>query len=204
MQVGTRKTRWDEKREASRAALLDSAMACFGRLGYAATRVEDIVEGSGYTSGAFYFHFKNKADCCRHVIDYREQLRGNWPTHILDGLDPATTSLEQVLEKVYAQFATAKRGLADWILVMVDFHQQHRHDPETRQLLADLYARWHAEIKRFVVALQEGGWVDRGRDPDLLTTQLFAFGEGLNVHGALYGFDRTRALMDGHIRLLTG
>ena len=204
MQVGMRrKTRWEEKREASLQALLDSAMRCFGERGYAATRVEDIVQGTGYTSGAFYFHFKNKADCCRQVIDYRARLRGDWPTHILDGLEPATSSLQEVLEQVFAHFAKVQLGVGDWVAVMVDFRQQYRHDPETQALLADFYARSHAEIQRFVEALQRGGWVDPGRDPDLLATQLYAFGEGVIIHGAVYGIDRTRGVIDGHIRLLT-
>ncbi|HEX3737923.1 MAG TPA: TetR family transcriptional regulator [Solirubrobacterales bacterium] len=51
------KTKWQQKREASHAALVDSAMHRFHEQGYAATRVEDIVAGTGYSSGAFYFHF---------------------------------------------------------------------------------------------------------------------------------------------------
>src|SRR5271170_7047649 len=121
MQVETEKrTKWQIKREASYLALVDSAMRQFHNRGYEKTRVEDILEGTGYTSGAFYFHFKNKADCFWHVIAYREQLRGDWPTQILDGLDPATTSLEQVLGRVFAHFAAVESGASAWVLVMVD------------------------------------------------------------------------------------
>ena len=201
--IQEKKTKWQLKREASLDALTRSAMRQFHDHGYAATRVEDIVEGTGYTSGAYYFHFKNKADCFWHVIAYREQLRGDWPTQILDGLDPATTGLEQVLGSVFAHFAAAESGASAWVLVMVDFHQQHRYDPEAQTKLAETYRRWHAGLAGFVTALEQGGWVDPKRDPELLATQIFAYTEGTITHTNLYKLDQP-GLIDGLVRLLKG
>lgn len=197
----TRRTKWDEKREASYDALVASAMRCFHERGYAATRVEDIVEGAGYTSGAFYFHFKNKTDCFAHTIAYRDRLRGDWPTDFLDDLDPARTSLEQVLTLLFAHFARTESDLTAWVLVMVDYHQQHRHDPDARALLADTYARWHAQIARFLTELQRRGWIAPDRDPDRLAREIFAYTEGTVAHASLYGIDRGESI-DGLVRLL--
>jgi AcrR family transcriptional regulator len=197
----TKKTRWQEKREASYEALVAAAMRCFHARGYAATRLEDIVQAAGYTTGAFYFHFANKADCFWHVIAYRERLRGDWPVDLLDGLDPATTSLEQVLEKVFARFAAADQGLGAWVLVMVDFHQQHRDDPDTQAKLAEVYAGWQGRIGHFVTVLQQRGWIAADRDPDQLARLAFAFTEGLTVHAELYTSGRD-GLIDGLARLL--
>src|SRR6266511_2842242 len=69
----------------------------FHERGYAATTVSDIVEGTGYSPGAFYFHFDNKADCFWHAVAYREGLRGPWWELVLEGLDPASAGLEAVL-----------------------------------------------------------------------------------------------------------
>jgi AcrR family transcriptional regulator len=200
-EAGTKKTKWQVKREASLDALVRSAMRRFREDGYAATRVEDIVEGTGYTSGAYYFHFKNKADCFWQVVAHRERLRGDWPTELIDGLDPATTSLEQVLDHVFAHFAAVEDGASGWVLVMVDFHQQHRHDPDAQTRLADTYKRWHQGIARFITALQHGGWVDPDRNPDLLATQVFAYTEGTIAHTSLYRLDQP-GLIDGLVRLL--
>lgn len=202
MQLNTgKKTRWQEKREASYVTLVASAMRQFHARGYAATRVEDIVAGTGYTSGAFYFHFKNKADCFWQVAAYREQLRGDWPIEILDGLDAQTTSLEGVLERLFAHFAATREGVGEWVLVMVDYFQQHREDPDLEAALVDIYEQWHAGIARFVAALQDRGWVAADRDPAIVAAQLFAYTEGINVHRRLYRIDRS-ALIDGLIRLL--
>ena len=201
IQVPKRRTRWQEKREASLEALLRSAIKCFHDRGYAATRVEDIVEGAGYSSGAFYFHFQNKADCYWQVLEYREQRRADWPVDILEGLDPKTTSIEEVLQRVFAHFAATDDGYGAWVLVMVDFFQQHRNDKDVDSSLADRYRRWHAGIAKFVAGLQAGGWIAAERDPEVVAAQLFAFTEGINVHSRLYGLDR-RMLIDGLVRLL--
>jgi len=61
------RTKWDHKRDASYNALVRSATHRFQAKGYAATTVADIVAGTGYTPGAFYHLFANKADCFWHV-----------------------------------------------------------------------------------------------------------------------------------------
>jgi TetR/AcrR family transcriptional repressor of nem operon len=206
MQAATaKKTKWQVKRETSYEALVDSAMRRFHDLGYAATRVEDIVEGTGYTGGAFYFHFKSKADCFWHVIEHRQRRRGDWASTVTRGLDPATTSLEEVLARVFARFAEAEQGISVWVLVMVDFFQQHRDDPEAHARLTAVYERWHAEIEQFVVALQRDHWVATERDAHTLTTQLLAATEGLTAHARMYALDPAtvqRALIDMLVRLL--
>jgi AcrR family transcriptional regulator len=189
IQEPVKKTKWQVKREASYQALVESAMRSFHDHGYEATRIEDISADAGYTSGAFYFHFQNKADCFWHVIAHREGLRGDWVTDATTGLDPTTASIEAVLARTFAGFAEADSGRSDWVLAMVDFHQQHRGDPEVATLLAHVYSRWHENIARFVTALQHGGWVAADRDPDLLATQVFAATEGLTTHARLYTLD---------------
>ena len=180
-------------------------MRSFAERGYAATTVGDIVAGTGYTSGAFYFHFKDKTECFWAVVEYREGRRGDWWDEVLDGLDPGTSGLEAVLERAFAHFAASLDEVGGWVLVMVDFHQQHRGDAAVEARLAVIYERWHNELCRFVAALAERGWIDAGRDPAAVATQVFAFREGLTTHARLYGLDpesARAALIDGLVRLL--
>lgn len=201
-----RKTKWQVKREASYARLVESAAQRFHEHGFAATSVESIVAGTGYTGGAFYFHFANKTECFWHVVADRERRRGDWAAELTKGLTPADASLESVLERAFARFAAAEDGLHEWVLVMVDFHQQHRDDPEVQARLAEVYAGWRRNVARFVSALQAGGWVDPGRDAELVARQVFAYAEGTIVHDRLYrggGDSESReALLDGLVRLL--
>lgn len=189
MQVDPEKTKWQRKRETSYTALVEAAMREFHSRGYAATRVEDIVAGTGYTRGTFYFHFANKTECFWHVIEHRERLRGDW-AHVADDLDPSTTSIEEVLRLTFAGFEQALGGVRDWVMVMVDFYGQHRDDDDVRRRLDGVYDGWHSELTSFVRELQTRGWVDRDRDPGVLASQIFAAAEGFFVHRVLYGTGR--------------
>ncbi|MGH2363786.1 MAG: TetR/AcrR family transcriptional regulator [Chloroflexota bacterium] len=200
------KTKWDDKRDASYNALVRSAMHSFQIKGYAATTVADIVAGTGYTAGAFYHLFTNKADCFWHVIASRERLRGDW-SKLAQEVDPSTTPLEQLLERVFGHFATSPDGLTEWVLVMVDFHQQHRDDTEAMAKLAGTYVRWRDEAARFVEAPRANGWIATQTDSQLVAQEVFAYAEGTIVHTTLYGGAENaararRALLDGLVKLL--
>lgn len=202
----TTRTKWDAKLEASYAALVESAMRSFHEKGYAGTSVADIVTGAGYTPGAFYHHFTNKADCFWHVVAYREKLRGDWST-LASETDPSAVTLEVLLERVFAHFAKSLGGFTEWVLVMVDFHQQHRDDPEALARLAEIYGRWRDDVRRFIDALAARHWIEPPRDPGMLAQQVFALTEGLIVHTALYVRAENaarvqRTLIDGLARLL--
>jgi TetR/AcrR family acrAB operon transcriptional repressor len=62
----------------TKAALIDAGLRVFARDGYAESRLATISSETGMTRGAFYWHFKDKADLLNQ-IDRRESAR-------LDGL----------------------------------------------------------------------------------------------------------------------
>ena len=197
------KTTWQAKREASYETLVRAAMERFYYHGYAATRVEDIVAGTGYTSGAFYFHFKNKADCFWHVIDYRQRRRQGW-AGFLDQLDPASADLELVVRQALRSLEP-EAGLSGWTLVMVEHFQQHRAEPGVSERFAALFANWHRSQTAFIKLLQQRRWVDTSRDPATISLQLLSFVEGLAMHAVVFGVDRQavqQAQIDGAVRIL--
>lgn len=198
-------TAWQAKREASYEALVRSAMRRFYEQGYTATRVEDIVAGTGYTSGAFYFHFRNKSDCFWHVVDYRQHRGRGWNA-FWEGLDPSRMSLEEIVR--YAQAGlTPEEGLSGWTLVMAEHFQQHRDDPESVERFAKLCEGWIRAQTAFVIELQQRGWVNPSRNPETLAIQLLSFVEGLAVHAIVFSLDQQtirEAQIDGAVRLLSG
>lgn len=192
------------RREASYKALVESALRVFHERGYAAATVNEIVEPTPYSAGAFYYHFDNKTDCFWHVIAYRNQMRGDWYA-VPDGMTPENTTLTEVVADALGRLATSLRGYTAWTLVMVDFYQQHRDEPDTRAKLSELYDDWIDQVGRFMRNLQAGGWIASDRDPDLIATQVLAFQEGLSIHKNVFSFEDTlfqRASVDGLPRLL--
>lgn len=68
-----RRTRKAEQAAATKAILLRVARELFTAKGYGATGTEEIVERSGMTMGALYYHFRDKRDLFRAVFEELEQ-----------------------------------------------------------------------------------------------------------------------------------
>lgn len=65
-----------ERAERSRASILEAAADEFDQHGYAGARLERIVERTGLTKGAVYFHFRSKLDLAKALV---VEKYGNWP-----------------------------------------------------------------------------------------------------------------------------
>lgn len=53
----------------AQTSITAAAVAVFARLGYAATRVEDLLEGAGISRGTFYKYFQSKEDVLAAVYE---------------------------------------------------------------------------------------------------------------------------------------
>ncbi|MER5888909.1 ScbR family autoregulator-binding transcription factor [Streptomyces sp. NPDC001941] len=61
------RTRKQERSIRTRRALIRSAAERFERHGYERTKLSEVSEGAGVTTGALHFHFRNKADLAEAV-----------------------------------------------------------------------------------------------------------------------------------------
>src|SRR6202050_1433347 len=91
-------------REARRETILDAATDVFGRLGFEATRMEDVAKAAGIAKGLLYQHFSSKDALFQALIDrqglaYAAELRGALAGSDLDA-DPR---------------GTLREGLAFWL-----------------------------------------------------------------------------------------
>jgi AcrR family transcriptional regulator len=194
----------EERRAASRAALVRGAMHAFRAKGYAATTVADIVADTGYTAGAFYHQFTNKAECLWDVVAYRKEIRASW-TDVAAELEPSDAALEDLVREAFARLSSTMEGIHAWTMVMVEFARANQGDVETEARLAQLYVEWVEEVAEFVRLLQAHGHVDAHRDATQVAMQLVAFSEGLATHAHVHSIEPTlfaQTLFDGFLRLL--
>ncbi len=128
----------EERRAATRSAVLDGACRLFGRKGYADTSLDEIAAEAGVTIRPIYHYFGSKLELFRAVNEMMEE-------RILDGL--------------HAHPPAEDRGLADWrrYLALCE-------DPEFRRIvLVDApnvlgRERWaSSEVTRTVAARLGGG-----------------------------------------------
>src|SRR5580693_923669 len=99
-----------ERAEATRQSLLLAAAHLFDQHGYVGTSISDISRRAGLTSGAVYFHYANKENLARAVV---EEHFASWPPLIERISNSAAPALEQL---VLLSFEVA-RAFRDDILV---------------------------------------------------------------------------------------
>jgi len=87
---------------ATRHRILASAVELFSEFGYGETGLADVLQRSGVSKGAFYYHFDSKEAVAVAIIeDYR---RANTAA-VRSRIDPAAPLLEQI---IVASFASAE------------------------------------------------------------------------------------------------
>jgi AcrR family transcriptional regulator len=83
-----------ERRARSRSALLESAARGLSRYGYGHLRLEEVAREAGYTRGALYHQFKDKADLSMAVIEW---VNESW---MRDVGEPARQESDPVAELI--------------------------------------------------------------------------------------------------------
>lgn len=196
------KNKFQLKREATYRQLLEAGMKCFSAKGFTSTTIGDIVSQTGHTNGAFYVHFKTKEQLFLQVLDYQMQITSGW-TDVPKAYSPADTTLEEVVAITLTRLGEMLQGVDNWIIVLADFYQHTKQDPDIQNRLREQYTRWVSGIERFIRVLQEQGWIAKEKDALLTAKQVIAFNEGFTVFSKLFGETDTKAHLQGLVKLMS-
>jgi len=185
------------RRKATRAELLRLGIERFPLKGYSSTTIDDLVRESGYTRGAFYFHFTGKEEFFLEVLRARIDLRDEWWTVVRD---PKVTD---TLSAILAGLGRLREIEDDdvWPLLVVDFFQTIREQGEYLEQLRELYTQWIAELAIFVREIQGRGFARLDLDPETLAAEILATAEGHAMHHALYETP-SELLVDALLRVI--
>lgn len=105
-------TRSQSRSAVTRQEIIDAAVDLFVDHGYGDTRLQDIVERAGVTTGAFYYHFDSKEDLAWAIIDQ------GWPkaAQILETFLAAPhPALENVILMTFSISALLQQNRTAWI-----------------------------------------------------------------------------------------
>jgi AcrR family transcriptional regulator len=191
-------SKFDVRREATRAELIRLGIERLPQLGYSSTTIEDVVRGTGRTRGAFYFHFASKEDFFEALLLERAAARGRW-WELADR--PDVTSIEQALAIVFARFEEVDPGGGQWALLAADYAKSVQDEPERLAALRAIYTGWIGEIVEFIGVLRARGLARTDSDERQLAAETFAVAEGHYLHQAVYGAEPT-GLIDAMARVL--
>lgn len=144
------------KGERTRTRILDVAYDSIVHKGFAATSIEELVEAAGITKSGFFYHFKDKNDLARQLL---ERFLAE-DEEILDSLtrraralcdDPLQSFL--LFLNLYAELMDDMPDLHPGCLVATVTYQDQMFDKEVRRMNRDSliamrkrFAGWLAEI----------------------------------------------------------
>jgi AcrR family transcriptional regulator len=143
------------KGERTRDRILDLAYDAVIRKGFAATSIEELVEAAGITKSGFFYHFKDKRDLARQMIE--RYTTGN--RAFLDGMEARARELSDdplhsflIFLKLYAEgMAKAADEHPGCFVASITF-QDHAFDRDMRELNAQGVMAWRM---RFLEWLEE-------------------------------------------------
>lgn len=158
--------RQQERAKRTRAAIINSAAIEFGRSGYAAASLNRILEGSGATKGALYFHFDSKEDLAKAVLDaaIEHQVSITEPLFAEEGTSPLSA-----LSRYCDEIADA---LVDEVVVQAGFRLTQ--DPEFFHDVVTASKDWFGTLLAVARQASDAGELRPGVDPDHFCELLLA------------------------------
>jgi TetR/AcrR family transcriptional regulator, transcriptional repressor for nem operon len=144
------------KGERTRTRILDVAYDAIVHKGFAATSIEELVEAAGITKSGFFYHFKDKNDLARQLLE-RFLAEDN---AILDTLTKRARALSDdplhsflIFLNLYAEVMDEMPELHPGCLVATITYQEQLFDREVRRMnvesvlaLRRRFSEWLAEI----------------------------------------------------------
>ena len=146
-----------ERRARSRSALLEAAARGLSRYGYGHLRLEEVAREAGYTRGALYHQFNDKADLALAVIDW---VNENWMAEVGEPAkrEPDPVSELMALARGHAVFC--RRDVARVVMALrVEFSgNDHRVGREIQRI----YETGIKRVARLVTAGRRDGSIPPG------------------------------------------
>lgn len=162
-----------ERREATRAALIDAGRKLFAERGYERVGTEEIVAAAGVTRGALYHHFDGKRGLFAEVFEHVErELMERFSVEALTGDDP---------------FAALAGGAAQFLELSLDVEVQQITLLDGPAVLG--WEEWHEIESRYGLGLVRAGLeaaIAAGQIRDLPAAELASALLGALVEAALY------------------
>ena len=169
MHVSTERPTQAERSARSRSALLEAAARGLSRYGYGHLRLEEVAREAGYTRGALYHQFKDKADLALAVIDW---VYKSWTRDVGEPARQEPDPVSELLALARGHAVFCRRDIARVVMALrVEFSgHEHPVGQEVERIMDGAIER----IARLIRAGRRDGSIPPG--PPARTTALAFFG----------------------------
>lgn len=158
--------------------IADAAMRVFWQRGYAATSVQDLVEGTGLSRSSLYGTFESKQGLYQQALRRYEAVTTS-NVELLAGPGSAKELIGQLLMRIVEDELgdPLRRGC----LVANATLELAGHDEAVAELVAHNFQRLQAALEKLILRGQQSGEVAVGKDPRALARFLIATMQGMRV-----------------------
>jgi AcrR family transcriptional regulator len=159
----------------TRDRLLQAAAEVFAERGYEGAAVSDIARRAGFTTGAIYSRFRDKAELLLEVV------RGALESEQSAALSAASAGIYTELGDRFSTFAAPlldESGQRDRNLVF-EAHAAARRNPDVGAMLSDFQRSQFAALTQLVTDAQDQGEVANGVDPAVVAALFMSIPLGL-------------------------
>jgi AcrR family transcriptional regulator len=149
----------------------------FAERGYEGAALSDIARGAGFTTGAIYSCFRDKAELLLEVV------RSIVEAEQSAAVEAAAAGVEGDADARFVELAREFIGGEQALnrALVLEAHVASRRDPEVGKLLREFQSARLMELIKLVEAAQATGYVDKSIDPDAVATLFMAIPLGLVV-----------------------
>jgi AcrR family transcriptional regulator len=157
----------EERRARSRGALLESAARSLSRNGYGKLNLAEVASDAGYTRGALYHQFNDKADLAQAVIEWVQE---SWRREVGDPAREEPDPVSELLAIARGHAVFCRRDIARVVMALrVEFSgQDHPVGREIERVMSGAIER----ITRLIRSGRRDGSVPPG-PPAAVTAAAF-------------------------------
>ena len=163
--------------EERRAQIIEAALACFTRLGYVNTTMDEIAAASGLSKGAIYWYFDSKDTLFRAAASSVLE-------RVVETSLAATTDCETATERFRvgaACMVDVCREMECYFALVVEFWTQSEQRDEATRFWADIIREYRRAVAAVLEAGIEGGEF-RSVDTQALSWMIMAAYDGLTAY----------------------
>jgi AcrR family transcriptional regulator len=176
--MSARRSRREERKEETRAELVDAAARVFARRGFHGASLDQIAREAGYSTGAIYWHFDGKDDLFLAVYEaYATARVREWgEVH-----DRAEGDLAQRARGYADQWMERLRRDPEFLVLSLEFLVHAWRNPPLREAFGHRAAFGRLALGRLLEEQADARGLDLPMPAESLATVLRELGSGLGL-----------------------
>jgi len=143
----------------TRKQIIDKAVKLFINNGFSNTTLDQIAQQTGFTRGAIYWHFKDKLDIVKELIEMQHETMTKLLEDLFNRDEPSIKKMKNIIEAIVDNFYTSKsfRNFID----LTWFKIEYTRLTNLKTTKTELTTYFIDSFKQLVEELQESGEIKK-------------------------------------------